>query len=419
MPAHETPAERYLAPFSVLALQFLLLADVSWHHKELLQLGRARDALEWAVAAAAVLTYLATVAADPGFLKVATAGIGSSQPRPAGVLSLMFGGCCAVIAGVFGCCPHRRKEEAESPVNAGGTSIQKRDMKAAQAVELQPIGRSVLNAVASTEADDDPGEETIDLADIEKGASFVTKQVDSAPERRPKLREKQGKAQVYWKERYLAPDTSNVTQSGQKLRYCKVCCMHQPLRTKHCRDCGRCVRTHDHHCPWVGTCIAEGNRVYFFWFLVAQWIELVVFIAESILEIAKDGFNPRVWLGEYSMLILGVVIMSFLLVMVTCLLCFHSYLAMTNITTWESMSWHNISYLRSLPPEDGSPFSTSLRANLATYCCLPVCPDQGCCGGSPAPVKLTEDGWAVWDLVDQHAPLAVCGRRICQCFDAE
>ena len=87
-----------------------------------------------------------------------------------------------------------------------------------------------------------------------------------------------------------------------------------------------------------------------------------------------------------------------LLVMVTCLVCFHSYLALANITTWESISWYNISYLKSLSPEDGSPFSQSIRMNLAIYCC------SDCCK-----VFQTEDGWLLWELGEQHNPLE------CQC----
>ena len=32
-------------------------------------------------------------------------------------------------------------------------------------------------------------------------------------------------------------------------RYCTVCCIEQPLRVKHCRECGKCIALHDHHCP--------------------------------------------------------------------------------------------------------------------------------------------------------------------------
>ena len=35
-------------------------------------------------------------------------------------------------------------------------------------------------------------------------------------------------------------------------RYCTVCNVEQPLRSKHCKDCNRCVALYDHHCPWTG-----------------------------------------------------------------------------------------------------------------------------------------------------------------------
>merc|ERR1739848_251135 len=36
---------------------------------------------------------------------------------------------------------------------------------------------------------------------------------------------------------------------------CVVCCRLRSSRSKHCRECGRCVERFDHHCPWVGTCV--------------------------------------------------------------------------------------------------------------------------------------------------------------------
>lgn len=63
-------------------------------------------------------------------------------------------------------------------------------------------------------------------------------------------------------------------------RQCSVCNIEQPLRTKHCRDCGKCVAMHDHHCPWLGTCVGERNRFWFYWYLVGQgallWLSLVL-----------------------------------------------------------------------------------------------------------------------------------------------
>lgn len=35
-------------------------------------------------------------------------------------------------------------------------------------------------------------------------------------------------------------------------RYCTICNIEQPIRSKHCKDCKRCVAMYDHHCPWMG-----------------------------------------------------------------------------------------------------------------------------------------------------------------------
>ena len=63
-------------------------------------------------------------------------------------------------------------------------------------------------------------------------------------------------------------------------RQCSVCRLEQPLRTKHCRDCQKCVALHDHHCPWLGTCVGERNRFWFYWYLVGQgtllWLSLAL-----------------------------------------------------------------------------------------------------------------------------------------------
>ena len=34
--------------------------------------------------------------------------------------------------------------------------------------------------------------------------------------------------------------------------YCTVCALDQPIRARHCKYCGRCVASFDHHCPWIG-----------------------------------------------------------------------------------------------------------------------------------------------------------------------
>jgi len=57
---------------------------------------------------------------------------------------------------------------------------------------------------------------------------------------------------------------------GFRRRFCSHCQIAPPLRSHHCKDCGKCVATFDHHCHFIGTCIGERNHCRFWWYLLAQ-----------------------------------------------------------------------------------------------------------------------------------------------------
>jgi hypothetical protein len=130
---------------------------------------------------------------------------------------------------------------------------------------------------------------------------------------------------------HVAPTTDNVIL---ETRYCVVCNMEQPLRGKHCRDCNKCVSLHDHHCPWLGNCIGARNRLVFYWYLVAQSGEL--WMALLCMGFSLQGASS---VGEWfvcNLMRLGVIgVLVFFTVMVTSLLVFHSFLAVSNLTTCE------------------------------------------------------------------------------------
>ena len=64
-------------------------------------------------------------------------------------------------------------------------------------------------------------------------------------------------------------------------RYCELCRIEQPYRTKHCSQCEACVAKYDHHCFWIGGCVGELNLRKFFTMLVVQnityvWLTMIV-----------------------------------------------------------------------------------------------------------------------------------------------
>lgn len=150
-------------------------------------------------------------------------------------------------------------------------------------------------------------------------------------------------------------------------RFCTVCCLEQPLRAKHCRECGKCIAVHDHHCPWIGVCIGEKNRFYFWWYLFFECVLLWVsagLVVKSISD--EEGWQ---WIIDNWAKLPIMIILSFFIIMVTCLLGYHTYLAMANQTTWENVSWEKISYMKMFSRKFGSPFSKGLFSNIYYYCC--------------------------------------------------
>lgn len=164
-----------------------------------------------------------------------------------------------------------------------------------------------------------------------------------------------------------------ATRSPGSSRSNSTCChchCWQPPRSKHCYDCGKCVLGFDHHCVWLGTCIGEGNHRRFWWYLFEETILGIwtaVMYVESFAKSNSGGLYASLVLhnGLVTLLLIILLIGLFFSIM---LLCFHSYLVVTNQTTHEIIRKQRIPYLRNIP-DRVHPFSKGLVRNLYSFCC--------------------------------------------------
>lgn len=180
---------------------------------------------------------------------------------------------------------------------------------------------------------------------------------------------------------------------------CSFCSVEQPPRAKHCHDCDRCVLQFDHHCVWLGACIGWGNHCRFWWYIFE---ETALCIWTGILYITYLKANiSRAWWKDVIMILL-LVTLSFAVIFLLLLLIFHSYLILTNQTTYELIRRRRIPYLRGIP-ERVYPFSEGVCRNLYKYCC------------ARSSIYSLERLPTAMELEDKSRPYTCLGFLTCRC----
>ena len=111
--------------------------------------------------------------------------------------------------------------------------------------------------------------------------------------------------------------------------------------------------------------LLRNNRKYFFWYIWIQTIQVLfglIYTSYVLSTIVVDLSQLK-----FYMIILSLLSEIFFALMLLSLIIFHTYLILNNFTTWESLSWNKISYMRLWPRKYGSPFDRGASQNIKMY----------------------------------------------------
>ena len=77
----------------------------------------------------------------------------------------------------------------------------------------------------------------------------------------------------------------NKKKNSSEYGYCSLCkAYYNPYnKVEHCPDCEVCFEKMDHHCVWVGKCVAKNNTFYFYGMIVDVVIFYIYIIYCAIL----------------------------------------------------------------------------------------------------------------------------------------
>eukprot|EP00940_MAST-03C_sp_MAST-3C-sp2_P001306 g1306.t1 len=142
---------------------------------------------------------------------------------------------------------------------------------------------------------------------------------------------------------------------------------HLPLRARWCRQSRRFVAKYDHFCTVLGTCVGERNHCRFWWFLLFQSAA-----AAWAVTLVMTGIEYRLswsnWFQTNAQHVMCALILWSVFLTVFSLLGFHTFLAASNMTSFELMRGSRIDYLADFDECD-LPFSQGLSKNLRLFCC--------------------------------------------------
>ncbi|CAG7911971.1 unnamed protein product [Brassica rapa] len=166
------------------------------------------------------------------------------------------------------------------------------------------------------------------------------------------------------------PRTKDVFVNGYtiKVKFCETCLLYRPPRASHCSICNNCVQRFDHHCPWVGQCIAHRNYPVFICFISTSTLLCIYIFALSWINLIRQP--GRLWSTmSHDIISVILIIYSFVSIwFVGGLTIFHVYLMSTNQTTYENF--------RSRYDKKENPYKRGLLKNVKEVLFAKIPPSQ-------------------------------------------
>ena len=151
---------------------------------------------------------------------------------------------------------------------------------------------------------------------------------------------------------------------------CDICNISNlPMRSHHCKRCGRCVSKYDHHCTFTGVCIGENNHINFIIFLFFQIIalSLALYGLFKTVNIFLTT-NPYYKFKDIPVSIfIYIFFISVFFVYCAFLFFFHFYLICTNQTSYEIYHKEKCPYLEIFKKERNKIFEQRGIEVQATY----------------------------------------------------